>query len=66
MNKIFLGLIFLFFNINIGNISILPAFVGYILIFMGMKDYPQVGRFDKCRPWAIAGADYLQFTGCPS
>jgi len=65
MNKIFWGLIFLFFNINIGSISILPAFVGYILIFMGMKDYPQVERFAKARPWAIAGAVLSAVTWLP-
>jgi len=65
MNKIFWGLIFLFFNININEISLLPAFVGYILIFMGMKDYPQVERFGKCRPWAIAGAVLAAVTWLP-
>ena len=65
MNKIFWGLIFLFFNINIGSISILPAFVGYILIFMGMKDYPQVERFGKCRPWAVAGVVLSAITWLP-
>ena len=65
MNKLFLGLIFLFFNINIGEISILPGFVGYILIYLGMKDYPQVERFAKCHVWAIAGAVLSAITWLP-
>ena len=54
MNKIFWGLLFLFFDININEISILPAFVGYILIYLGMKEYEETPAFAKARPWVIA------------
>lgn len=54
MNKIFWGLLFLFFDFNINEISILPAFVGYILIYLGMKEYEETPAFAKARPWVIA------------
>ena len=58
MNKIFWGLLFLFFDININQISILPAFVGYLLIYFGMKEYNvrygAVEAYTKARPWVIA------------
>lgn len=58
MNKIFWGLLFLFFDININEISILPAFVGYLLIYFGMKEYnrehSEIPAYTKARPWVIA------------
>jgi len=42
VNKIFIGLLFLFININIMGVSITPAFVGYILIWLGLKELPEV------------------------
>ncbi|MBR3705315.1 MAG: hypothetical protein IKM11_07510 [Oscillospiraceae bacterium] len=60
MNKIFWGLIFLLFDFNIKEISILPAFVGYLLICFGMKEYnaqyEAVAAYTKARPWVIAAA----------
>jgi hypothetical protein len=35
-NKLFWGMIFIIFNINIGIINLLPNFIGYILIFSGL------------------------------
>ena len=55
MNKIFWGLLFLLININIGGISITPSFVGYILIYFGMKQMEVPETFGKARPWIIAG-----------
>lgn len=37
MFQIFAGLIFLFIDYNVRGISVLPAFVGYFLIWKGMK-----------------------------
>ena len=58
MNKIFWGLLFLFFNININQVSILPSFVGYLLIYFGMKEYNteqgEVPAFSTAKPWVIA------------
>lgn len=53
MNKIFWGLLFLFFDFKINEISILPAFVGYILIYLGMKEHEETPAFVKARPWVI-------------
>ena len=36
MKKIFVGLLFLFLYLKINGVDMLPAFVGYILIFMGI------------------------------
>lgn len=38
MQKIFIGLLFLFFHFRIEGIDLLPQFVGYILIGMGFAD----------------------------
>lgn len=35
-NKLFWGMIFIIFNINIGPINLLPNFIGYVLIFSGL------------------------------
>lgn len=52
MKLIFWGILFLFldFSITIGNssISILPAFAGYIMIYVGM------GRVSECRTYGAA------------
>lgn len=35
-DKIFLGMIVCFFNVNIGNLNLLPNFIGYIFIVIGI------------------------------
>ncbi len=55
MNKIFWGLLFLLININIGGVSITPSFVGYILIYFGMKQMEVPETFKKARLWIVAG-----------
>lgn len=54
MNKIFWGLLFLMFDINIGSVSIIPDFIGYILIYLGMKEMGAEQTFSKAKPWMIA------------
>ena len=59
MNMMFWGLILLFLDIKIGIFSITPAFIGYILICIGMaeqSELKEVSAFTRARPWAIAGA----------
>ena len=56
MNKIFWGLILVFFDFNIGSVSILPAFIGYILIALGMLDTEGAPAFGRAKPWCIAAA----------
>lgn len=36
--KLFLGMIFIIFDFRLGNINILPDFVGYILILLGLNN----------------------------
>jgi uncharacterized membrane protein len=36
-NRLFLGMIFILFHINLGPISVLPSFVGYIFIYSGLN-----------------------------
>lgn len=38
MGKIFAGLVFLFFDAWVNNFHLLPDFVGYILIYLGMNE----------------------------
>ena len=45
MNKIFWGLIFIFVNINLGALDILPNFVGYLLVSSGMKEVEESQTF---------------------
>lgn len=40
MKKIFVGLLFLFLNLNLGSVNILPAWVGYCLIFSAFAKGP--------------------------
>jgi len=61
MGKIAWGLIFLFFDLNINHISITPAFVGYILIALGMKEYGScpVTRGGETCGWVSAVLAFL-------
>ncbi len=56
MNLILTGLIFLVFNVKSGQIALLPAFAGYILIILGMRKYPTVLAYKAAAPAALIGA----------
>lgn len=56
MTKIFIGLLFLFLNINIGAINLLPSFVGYILIFVGLDEGYECPSLNASRTIAVASA----------
>lgn len=56
MKKIFIGLIFLFFNFHIQTINILPEFVGYILIFLGLDEGYECPSLNASRTIAVASA----------
>lgn len=62
MNKIFWGLLFLFFNFNINNLDILPNFVGYLLIAYGMSEVKESGIFASAQPLAFGAALYAAIT----
>lgn len=54
MGKILFGLIFIFLDINFEGFDLLPNFIGFIFILLGLKNlqfkYPD---FKKCKPIAI-------------
>lgn len=54
MLQIFIGYLFLFFHFKINEFDLLPSFVGYIFIFVGLgKLKNESSYFQKARPWAI-------------
>lgn len=56
MKKIFWGVLFLFINININGISLTPAFVGYLLIWFGLKELPLQDETEKLKlPMLVGG-----------
>jgi len=66
MKKIFWGLIFLYINFNVsgifsGPINVLPGFVGYLLLFSGMRDL-NVTKTLKTG-WVLLLAAGLDFIG---
>lgn len=63
MASIFYGFIFLFFdftiNIDIISFGLIPDFVGYIFIVIGLGELRSESRcFERARPWAVAMAVY--------
>lgn len=53
MLKIFIGLIFAFFDFNFNNFDLLADFVGYILIYLGLKEFPDIISFQKTKTFTI-------------
>jgi len=59
MSKIFVGFLLISFGINIGSFDFLPDFVGYFLIYLGMKELTDESpRFQKHAPLAVVLAVY--------
>ena len=56
MKKIFIGLIFLFLNLSIFTVNLLPTFVGYILIFLGLDEEYECPSLSASRTIAVASA----------
>lgn len=46
-NKLFWGMMFIIFDINLGTINILPNFIGYILIYAGLNSLEKQHEFYK-------------------
>lgn len=44
-NKIFIGMLFIIFDINLGLINILPDFIGYMFIYSGLSILTPQNRF---------------------
>lgn len=49
MGKVFAGLILLFFDVNLGPVNILPDFVGFFLIHLGMKEVEECPCWQECQ-----------------
>lgn len=56
MKKIFIGLLFLFLHLRINGIDLLPAFVGYALIYLGLAEAAQTPSVEVSRMIAAAAA----------
>lgn len=56
MKKVFIGLLFLFLDININEVTLLPPFVGYILILVGMGEERECPSRQTTNCIAAAGA----------
>ena len=54
MSLIFWGLLFILFEIEIGGFSIIPDFIGYILILLGMRKNEHISAYASGKTWAIA------------
>ena len=60
MKKMFWGLLFLLFNINLGRLCITPDWVGYLLIWSGLGEVPESQVFQNIRVLTVGAA---VFTG---
>ncbi len=58
MGTFLMGLIFLYVDIRVYTVSILPAFVGYLLLLSGMRSVPSCRSFEQGCPDAVIGAIY--------
>ena len=60
MKKMFWGLLFLLFNINLGRLCVTPDWVGYLLIWSGLGEVPESQVFQNIRVLTVGAA---VFTG---
>lgn len=58
MGTFLVGLIFLYVDIRVYTVSVLPAFVGYLLLLAGMRSVPSCRSFEQGCPDAVIGAVY--------
>lgn len=57
MLLILIGFLLMFFDLNINGFDLLPDFLGYVLIFIGLgKLAKHSENFAKARPWALGMA----------
>lgn len=62
MFKIFIGLLFLFLDLNLHGVNVTPAFVGYALIWLGMGEIKECLTYQRARPLAaLAGGVSLVY-----
>lgn len=56
MKKIFIGLLFIFIDININRLTLTPAFVGYILLYLGLSEEGECPSLETAKRWLAVGA----------
>lgn len=56
MKKIFIGLLFLFININLNQASIIPGYIGCVLIYLGLAECVQPPSYGSIRTVVLCGA----------
>lgn len=56
MKKIFVGLLFIFLSVNINSINFTPAWVGYVLVFLGLGALGECPSLEGSRTIALASA----------
>ena len=56
MRKVFIGLLFVFINFSINDLNLTPAFVGYILIYLGLGEVEECPSTQTSRMIAAVGA----------
>lgn len=53
MLKIFIGFLFVFIDFNIYGFDIAADFIGHILVYLGLNEYPDIASFQKAKPFTI-------------
>ncbi len=64
MKKIFIGLLFLFLNIKINGVNLMPSFVGCCLICAGVSQEPECPSQNATRTIAFASAIIMGAQWC--
>ncbi len=54
MLKIFIGFLFVFIDFTVSGFDIAADFIGFILIYLGINEYPDVVSFRKSTPFMLA------------
>lgn len=64
MMHMFIGWLFIFFHVKINGFDLLPNFIGYALIFIGLTRLAGKSlNFEKAKPWAM-GMSIVTFPVC--
>lgn len=53
MLKIFIGFLFVFIDFTVSGFDIAADFIGFILIYLGLNEYPDIVSFRKAKPYTI-------------
>lgn len=53
MLKIFIGFLFVFIDFPVSGFDIAADFIGHILVYLGLNEYPDIASFKKAKPFTI-------------